>query len=345
MSSAPSLSNALPITVEVIEGPHKGHRQTFESRGWKVGRGPENDLVLARDQKISRVHIHVESNGQQVFVKNVSKSNVMMVDGLLSVDAIVKPGGTVKVGESVIRLYFEMPQSRPVLSVVSHEVGPHGATMPGLPVNTRTGTLPGQIPPVGGLGQVHFRQPPPQVDMPLFSHPKFKFYGIIGVVVLFGLWMFNSESIRRQVEKLRSGITVNEEMATSDKELEVIREEMRKKGVDTPQFRLAEAQFIKGFREYQQGQYSRAMEAFQSARSFYPEHELATRYFTLARRRFDERVQMHMITGRRYLGAQNYRLCQSSFAAAMMLLKDDTNPTYLEARQFHEECRVKGSRK
>ena len=187
--------------------------------------------------------------------------------------------------------------------------------------------------------------PPQPVEIPLFSHPKFKFYAMIVGIGLVGLWLFTSNNAGKPGEKVRGSVVVTEELGKSESELETIREEMKKRGVDTPQFRLAEAQFIKGFRDYQQGQYSRAMEAFQSARSFYPDHELASRYYALSKRRFDEKNQLYMIQGRRYLGTQNYRLCEAAFATVLMHIKDKDNSVYQEAKQFHMECQLKQQRK
>lgn len=164
---------------------------------------------------------------------------------------------------------------------------------------------------------------------------------MIAVVGVAALWFLNDNPLGKKGEQIRDGVVVSEEMAKSDEELKALREAMEKKGVDTPQFRLAEAQFIRGFRDYQNGQYARAMEAFQSARSFYPEHELATYYWKMAKRKLDERIQIYMIQGRRYKGVQNYRLCRSAFATVVKMVKNDRDPIYQEALRFHDECMLK----
>lgn len=354
MSAAPAMNSALQVTIEIVRGPNQGFKQTFHQNKWTVGRGPENDLVLAQDLKISRNHIEVQCTGAQVFVRNKSQKNIMMVDGLLAIEAILKPESVVQIGETYIRLKFDRPPEKPSLKAVPQSQTPAvkastsaatgAAAGARMPANHRPGAGPvGFVSAAGGLGPR--RQPPPQVELPLVSNPRFRFYSMVLAIGLVAAWYFSQTQIGKAPERLRDSIVVTEELAKSEEELKAIREDMEKRGVDTPQFRLADAQFIRGFRDYQNGQYARAMEAFQSARSFYPGHELATRYWTLSKRKLDERVQAYMIQGRRYLGTQNYRLCKSSFAAVLKQVKDDRNPIYQEALKFHEECRLKGDQR
>lgn len=356
MSAAPSLNSALTVTIEIVRGPHKGFVQTFQQNKWTAGRGPENDLVLAQDLKVSRNHVEVQCTGAQVFVRNISQKNIMMIDGLLAVEAIMKPESVVQIGESFIRFKFDRPvEKTPLRAVPATQANPPASAkqVPAVAGMNTAVTAGGGRRAVGmpgnpGGGAVGFPgampgrpKPPPAVELPLFSHPKFRFYAMIVGIGVAVLWFLNSEVVRKPPEQIRGTVAVTEDMAKSDDELKAIRESMQKKGVDTPQFRLAEAQFIRGFRDYQNGQYARAMEAFQSARSFYPDHELATHYWSLAKRKQDERIQIYMLQGRRYKGVQNYRLCRSAFATVVKMVKNDKDPIYQEALRFHDECMLK----
>lgn len=341
MSSAPQLSLVIVVSAEIVRGPNQGQKLTFQQEKWTAGRGPENDLVLAQDLKISRNHLEVVTTTTQVFVRNISQKNIMMIDGLLAVENIMKSDSVVQIGETYIRFKFDRPAEKPVLTAV--------ASLPFVAAQAPALTAASNLSfpkAAGGLNQYSAPPaftPPPAVDLPLFSHPKFKFYAMIGVFGLVVLWFMQTP--KKEIENIRDSVVISEALDKSQSEVEQILTSEKQRGVDTPQFRLAEAQFIKGFRDYQQGQYARAKEAFQSARSFYPKHELATRYWTMADRKQNERIQHFMEQGRRYMGTNNYRLCESSFATALVMIKDDKNPLYQEARQFHEECRVKASSK
>ncbi|MNS87335.1 hypothetical protein D3C72_1212740 [compost metagenome] len=115
----------------------------------------------------------------------------------------------------------------------------------------------------------------------------------------------------------------------------------KKEKYDTVQYRRAQENFIRGFRDFQQGQYSRAREAFQVVLNLDPENELAKRYYHLSKIKFDEMVKFSMIQGNRYREKRNWRMCQSSYTVVMTMLqnrKDD--PTFREAKQLLEECKL-----
>lgn len=327
-SAARSLSPAIQISVEIIEGPNKGLRQSFTDGRWTIGRGPENNFVVTSDIKVSRNHVEIRSMSAQVFVRNLNSKNPMLVDGNLTVEAIVKPGSLIQIGDTLLRLHFDQ-HAQPHLSALTTK-GSTGLSQK----KTRGQAIPGNFSQTPG-----FARPSAAMEIPLLSHPRFRMFGVLVIVGLAALWLMNEAPKKRKDPGLRDSIAITADVGNSETEVKKILDE--RKEWDSPQYRLAQAQYIKGFRDYQQGQYARAMEAFQSARAFYPRHELATKYWTLAKRKFDEKVQAFMVQGRRYRGTQNYRLCQSAFAAVLMLIKDDKNPVYQEARQYHDECRVK----
>ena len=112
-------------------------------------------------------------------------------------------------------------------------------------------------------------------------------------------------------------------------------------GQNSMQYKAAQENYVKGFRDYRQGQYARAIQSFQAALSFYPNHELARKYILLAQRKFDEMVNYNMSQGRKYYQKQNYKMCQSAFANVMVMLKDSTKPKYIEAKQLFDECNLR----
>jgi tetratricopeptide (TPR) repeat protein len=114
---------------------------------------------------------------------------------------------------------------------------------------------------------------------------------------------------------------------------------LKKDKYDSVQYRRAQENFIRGFRDFQQGQYDRAREAFQVVLNLDPENELAKRYYQLSNIKFDELVKFNLIQGNRYREKRNWRMCQSNYSNVMTMLqgrKDD--PTFKEARQLYQEC-------
>ena len=103
-------------------------------------------------------------------------------------------------------------------------------------------------------------------------------------------------------------------------------------------YRQAQAHYIRGFRDYRNGHFSRAVMAFQTSLSLYPKHVLANLYVRLAKRRWKEKVQIYIIQGRKYHKKKNFRLCVSSFRNALVMLQEKDSPTYKEAQQMFSEC-------
>lgn len=151
----------------------------------------------------------------------------------------------------------------------------------------------------------------------------------------------STDTHKKEQERIRSSDEVMADLAQSESAIRDLQTQIEKKGTDTPQFQSAEQHYLKGFRDYQQGQYGRAMQSFQAALSFYPSHELARKYLVLARRKFDELARFHLTQGRRYRGKNNFRLCSASYAQVLIMVKDSSDPIYKEAKQYYDECELR----
>jgi tetratricopeptide (TPR) repeat protein len=109
--------------------------------------------------------------------------------------------------------------------------------------------------------------------------------------------------------------------------------------MDTLQAQRAQENFIKGFRDFRQGNYARAREHFQVVLTLDPEHQEARRYLTLSKFKFDELIKRQLQQGRIYFENKNYRLCRASFESALIMLHQNQNdPSYKDAKKFFEAC-------
>lgn len=381
MSAAPLLK-VLSVSIEVVKGPNAGQTHDFEKAQISLGRGPENDLIFAQDVKISRQHIELIVSMNQVIVRNLSQKNPISVDGEVVNEKSIRPGGTIRFGETELKVNFERPaETKANLSVVPQ--GTVGALKPvgslqNAPV--ATAPAPGGFAPVAGAGAqspaaftssamtspssqaVGMPQQPGGVGSwnnpaaggaravgsggatyrPPSSGGRFKMYAVVGVILLVGAYFFSQEQVRKRREvKLRDVVSTEVAITESQSEYEKTMKEIEKKGQDTIQYRLSQEQYLRGFRDYRQGQYVRAMEEFQAALSFYPNHELARKYYTLAKRKFDEQIQFNMVQGKRYYGVRNYRLCMGYYSTVIKMKKDERDPIRREALQYHNECEIK----
>lgn len=376
--AAPKVKEALKFEVEVLKGPHMGMRLSFEKGNATLGRGPENDIVLANDPRISRQHAEIKQRGNEFVIVNLSSKNFILVNGENVQTEILHKDSVIQVGDSEIRFIYEaplpetppptptplqavpsvpsMPKPQPVLQPLPSQPmattprpqmpqmpANHGAVPPMMP-NMSVPPMPQQQPMnYGGFQQPHASPgaaPRAAAGGGLLSNPKARFYIIVAVIGA-AAWFVMSPSTSKNVKDpnaIRTSSMTMQDVADAEKRTQELMT-VKKEKYDSIQYRRAQENFVRGFRDFQQGQYARAREAFQVVLNLDPDNELAKRYYHLSKIKFDELVKFNMIQGNRYREKKNWRMCQSNYSNVMTMLqnrKDD--PTYKEAKQFFEEC-------
>jgi len=380
VSAAPVLARTLKYQVRISRGDGAGTLFHFDQGIVSIGRGAENDIVLANDPKVSRQHLELRIQSGSLLVKNVSKKNFVLVNGETVDEKLCEQNFKLQVGATELDIQLELPPASPstakearpkTLSIVSEnypldyplssevvEPVPVSAAFPVQqsplqPIQTATSApkkssaLPpnqnysarvtkSSAPPRGPRNSTH------RIATNSGGNSRVRFYVIVAIVVGAFLWLMTGPvgskpkeaNLRSEADVLRS----IEESATAVKDL---KQQQQNSGKDTMQYQLAEQNYVKGFRDYLQGQYARSIVSFQAALSFYPQHEMARKYLILSQRKFDESIDQSMSMGRSYYKRQNWRMCQSSFANVMISLKDPAKAKYKEAKQIYDECSLR----
>jgi pSer/pThr/pTyr-binding forkhead associated (FHA) protein len=379
MSAAPKVKDFIRFEIEVTHGPHIGLALSFSKDAVTIGRDSDNDITLASDSRVSRNHAEIKFQGDEFVLINLSLKNFVLLDGENIQSGKLKRGSLIQIGGSEIRftpseaidsnektalIGLESSSSK---AVVFKESLPQKATPiktpffvnesikrleSVTPLNPLKNPLPSFSSELGhGMDQFaapkasHTQSLRPQVKGPiaresLNENKKMRFYLIIAVVAFFG-WLLLSSSKKknaRDPNAIRNSSVVMQNVAEADKRSQEILS-LKKDKYDSVQYRRAQENFIRGFRDFQQGQYDRAREAFQVVLNLDPENELAKRYYQLSNIKFDELVKFNLIQGNRYREKRNWRMCQSNYSNVMTMLqgrKDD--PTFKEARQLYQEC-------
>ena len=340
MSAAPVLLKLLKVSLDVSQGPNQGEKFSFEKPSITIGRGPENDLVFAQDVKVSRQHLQMIVTHDQVIIKNLSARNPLAVDGEICTEKVLRAGAILRFGDTELKVNFDqIVPAHTVATVATSELTLVGAAKK--PMASLQG-LPATPPAVG------FPPPaPPQAPRPAYRPPassggsRIKLYVAVAVIGAIAYFFMQDQIKKRNQIKLRDSVSTELAINQSQTEFDKVIKDIEKKGQDTIQYRLAQEQYLRGFRDYRQGQYSRALEEFQAALSFYPNHELSRKYYTLSKRKFDEQIQFNMIQGKRYYGVENFRLCMGYYSTVIKMKKDERDPLRREALQYYNECEIK----
>jgi|GEM_PF-950675 len=166
------------------------------------------------------------------------------------------------------------------------------------------------------------------------------FYLILVAVLGLGYLLFfgnKEKAAKLDSNKPRLTTDIDIEFRSYD---ELMKEfDLRRAKIGTRNFQMAQENFVRGFRDYRQGQYARAKESFQVVINLDSENEMARRYFQLAKLKFDEMVKFHMLQGKRYHDKKNWRLCKNGYFNAMTMLQNNqSDALFIEAERYYKFC-------
>ncbi len=105
LGAAAARRRVLRLVVQRSPSLEAGAAVPLDSAPLTVGRGGQNDLVLAGDQFASARHARVEVRGDAVWVQDLDSTNGTYVNGARVVGAQrLEPGDVLRVGETDLRL-------------------------------------------------------------------------------------------------------------------------------------------------------------------------------------------------------------------------------------------------
>lgn len=166
--------------------------------------------------------------------------------------------------------------------------------------------------------------------------PTFYLYLFLGVLFLYLL--LSEDNPDNEWTDLRDENSIQNEIDESKKVTELLQNAKYTSGKDSKQYFDAQEAYLKGFRDYREAKYNRAITSFAAALALYPKHPLAQQYMNLAKRKLDEEIQFYMQEGNRYMDKGKYKFAISAYKNVMILIKDTSNPNYKEALAKFKEC-------
>jgi transcriptional regulator with PAS, ATPase and Fis domain len=98
----PAGLKVLSIDLVVVDGPNRGLRVHVPDVA-RVGSAPGNQLAL-NDATVSRVHCELRVRSESVLIKDCDSTNGTYVEGVRLREGEVRPGASVRVGNSVFRV-------------------------------------------------------------------------------------------------------------------------------------------------------------------------------------------------------------------------------------------------
>jgi pSer/pThr/pTyr-binding forkhead associated (FHA) protein len=86
----------------IESGPDTGHTYRLASTALRVGRSPDNDLIL-RDPATSGHHARLERRGSQFFIVDLGSTNGTLVNGEPVQEKELKHGDRITIGQNAVK--------------------------------------------------------------------------------------------------------------------------------------------------------------------------------------------------------------------------------------------------
>jgi pSer/pThr/pTyr-binding forkhead associated (FHA) protein len=340
MSAAQQTSALIKFKIDVLKGAHAGQVFAFDlAKSAFIGRGPENEICLSNDPRISRQHAEIKQISGQFYIVNLSQKNFILVNGETVDTELLEQNAIVQIGESEFKFSADFPNLTPTMTLpqnMRNEAvpAPMQRRTPVQKLEQKANSTPQNLAPPAARN-THRTLPPPKSPG---SHSRLKFYAIIAAVGILGYVIFSGNKKETKVQRpFRGSPEIAGDLQASIDKTKAL--DTKLEDLKSPTFRRAQENYIKGFREYRQAHYARARDYFQIVLSLNPNHELAKRYYHLSLVKFDELVQANLNQGLKNRERKNYKLCQASMANVLIMIQNNkSHPQYAETNQYFQEC-------
>ena len=335
------------IVLTVRDGPDVGASFQLLPPRVTIGRGGSNNIAL-NDQRVSRQAAVIDFTTEQIVITDMSGRESLMINGYTMKEASLTDGDLIRIGETELKFIVEaMPLSPPPgavagvtgqtkTNIIRHDFGTPAAT-------AGPGASPTAAPNYGAPSSYDagFGSPTPQSERLAAEERagKIRFYAIVGAVVLVVVYVLSGETAKGKKDQ---GLLTVEQVEKNIKESETRQQAIEKRRFknEEEKTRFVEAQkhYLTGFRDYQKGQWGRAIRSFETAQAIDPKNELAGRYKRLAEKKRDEMINMLTLEGRQYREKSMYTRCSAAFEKVLDESPNKQDVKYKAAEALKKEC-------
>lgn len=346
---AKSLLTFQDLEMVILEGSRVGLTILMDKEVFSIGRGEENDLALSDDTRVSRRHAEIKKEMGSYVIYNVSEKNYILVNGKTVEKALIKPEDQIQLGQTILKLQGLNQTQEPLAVVVARPLSqkpaspiskPQQPQYPQPQYQPQPQPQPSYQQPTSPRSQ---QRPPPRVK----SKGKgglTPFHYIIFAVVGIALFLMTStEKKKKKADEIKTSSQIEEDMKLSQDEINKYKDKLDRleNSELSPAYRSAQEYFTRAMREFYNGQYGRAITAFQVVLNNDQNNVQAKYYFDLARRKFDQQVKDHMKLGLEYKEQNSWNKCQSHFSVVMILLQNQMSDSrYQQAKMYYDECTI-----
>jgi hypothetical protein len=318
-------SSGYQVTIRILAGPNKGEVYRLLPPGAIVGRDPLSCQVALADARVSRQQFRLDYKMEGLTIEDISGKNTTLVNQKqIFGEHLLASGDVLVCGDSQIEVEIQLDPALVALQAAKKE----SSLLQGVSDSSAAPYIPH-----GAL---------PHHQSTTENKSSQRLYMIIGagLLVALGLWMIPEEA-PKPPPKIATAESLDEAIiATQKRQEELQKATSSLSELDQYNKRSAQKHYIRGFRDYQNGRYSRAMEAFQTALATDRNHTMARRYYKLAEKKRLDEVDYRMDLGLKYKDKAMYKMCIAEFEQVLQILNQPNHKKYQLAKEQMKECRL-----
>ena len=342
MNSAAHLPRTgFKLMLVVRSGPDAGAAYQLLPPRVTIGRDPESNNVVVNDPKVSRNAVVIEFAPEEISIVDVSGKNKLNVNGNSGGQSgervSIKGGDVIRLGDSELAFVVEAMQ----LPSLVPNLFPNAQSERNAPLS-----LVGASPHLGH-GVHGAAQSKPKSSRSKKSGGRLPFYLVVGALLAGAIYIGNTQQTRKKLDRgIRTTSEIEKEITETDSRVaEAAKKRTFRTEEEKTRYEEAQRHYIEGFRDYQKGNYTRAMRSFETARAIDPEHVLARRYFRQAEKQRDEIITQQLLEGRRYREKNMFARCSSALEKALVMMPNKDDLKFKQAEAMKKECDVLGDRR
>ena len=292
----------IDFLIKVELGPDAGKAYHIRPPHITLGRDSQCQIPLS-DPKASRRQCMIKFDNDVVCV-DLSSRKTTLVNGKPGNNKSLKPGDVISFGNTSLRF---LTQTNPKI----------------------TPQLTGQKERIRDQEKKKRKQ-------------RFNFFlTAMGLVVVL-LFFLQDDPVKAQQEELVTQENLNEQIEESRERRAQLMESYKKKKKFSKKSYLykVENHFISGFRDFQNGQYNRALDSFGTTIATDQTHIKAQLYSKTAKKKRSGLIETHLQDGRKYKEKMMYNRCAAEFEKAIVLMNNTNSQKYQLAKTQLNECRI-----
>jgi hypothetical protein len=315
--------------LKIVQGPDYGSVYVIASNRVTIGRGDDNDVILA-DLKASRRHAELLFSPEGWLIRDTGSANGILYGGKFVRSVNLRSGEVVSIGETTLE--FVSSQSGTLVLMAPPKAM--------AAVRQEQNAFTAKQAEVRALGKIGGNRQ-------AAKKPASKAGGARGLLMIVGAigvfaFLFLGDDGKKPTGPARPSSS-----AKKPEETPHLGKNPLPPVEAGPIARSAETFFTSGFREFNAHNFIRARTQFETVLQIAPGHSLAALYLENCNREIKAEVKFHLERGKRSREAGKLREARGHYEAVMRLLdKEKTSDDFKEAKtgleQVNKEIRGEG---